>query len=246
MRAKRERAGALLRYTGMEAVGIFSPSAINSSRMRKILPCDRHPINNNTDEAHPRDHRGVSRRGGYKRWAVRLCDQSPFLPPAEHSRHEDAACGRPRIAAADSPAQLTDGPGARVHGVPSVHDQVVHDQVLHGQPVHDQVVHDQVLHGQPFHGVHGQVLHAQRIYVVHYDRGVHSKVLHGEGSLCHGVHTFHCEDCDFSKKQASDRDRLPGTRRLHSAAGSVGSPPQLVRMTGSGSAWTPWKLGKEV
>lgn len=60
MRAKRERAGALLRYTGMEAVGIFSPSAINSSRMRKILPCDRHPINNNTDEAHPRDRESVT------------------------------------------------------------------------------------------------------------------------------------------------------------------------------------------
>ncbi|XP_039904865.1 uncharacterized protein LOC120744490 [Simochromis diagramma] len=226
----------------------------------------RHPVN--------AADRGVSRRGGYKRWAVRLRGQSPFLPPAEHSRHEDAACGRPRIAAADSPAQLTDGPGARVHGVPSIHDRVlhgqpvpgvhdrvlhgqpvpgVHDRVLHGQPVpgvHDRVlhgqpvpgVHDRVLHGQPFHGVHGQVLHAQRIYVVHYNRGVHSQVLHGEGGLCHGVHTFHCEDCDLSKKQASDRDRLPGTRRLHSAAGSVGSPPQLVRMTGSGSAWTPCKL----
>lgn len=59
----------------------------------------RHPVN--------AADRGVSRRGGYKRWAVSLRGQSPFLPPAEHSRHEDAACGRPRIAAADSPAQLT-------------------------------------------------------------------------------------------------------------------------------------------
>lgn len=43
MCAKRERAGALLRYTGIEAVGIFSPSAINSTRMRKTPPCDQDP-----------------------------------------------------------------------------------------------------------------------------------------------------------------------------------------------------------
>lgn len=46
--AKRERTGALLRYTGTEAVGIFSPSAINSSRMRKTPPCDRHPRSTTT------------------------------------------------------------------------------------------------------------------------------------------------------------------------------------------------------
>ncbi|KAL3968325.1 intermediate filament protein if [Sarotherodon galilaeus] len=250
MCAKRERAGALLCYTGTEAVGIFSPSAINSTRMRKTLPCDQDPRTTTTTRMKPTHvtrhlrhpvnaaDKGVCRGVGVIKGGLCASGVIHLSSPSRagllyHSRHEDAARGRSRIAAADSPAQLTGGPGAGVHGFPGVHGQVVYGQVLYVQRIHvvhyDRGVHDQV--------VYGQVLYVQRIHVVHYDRGVHDQVVYGEG-----VHPFHAEDYHLSKNQASDRDRLPGSRRLHAAAGSPGSPPRLVRMNGSGSAWTPWKL----
>ncbi|XP_031583073.1 uncharacterized protein LOC116310437 [Oreochromis aureus] len=225
MCAKRERAGALLRYTGIEAVGIFSPSAINSTRMRKTPPCDQDPRTTTTrmKPTHVTRHlrhpvnaadKGVCRGVGVIKGGLCASGVIHLSSPSRserlyHSRYEDAARGPSRIAAAGSPAQLTGGLGAGVHGVPGVHGQVVY----------------------------GQGLYVQRIHVVHYDRGVH-----GQGVHCQGVHPFHAEDYDLSKNQASDRDRLPGSRRLHAAAGSPGSPPRLVRMTGSESAWTPWKL----